>query len=113
MQRAPAAALLLLLWCGASAVTAQPQAVIPQTARYNGARPGSSAATPARYTLDVTAATRAPDCFTRRVILVNGEFMPTLEVTQGDFVEVRGCACAEGPGWLAGGQRRLWQELRQ
>jgi FtsP/CotA-like multicopper oxidase with cupredoxin domain len=30
----------------------------------------------------------APDCFERPAILVNGQLGPTLEVTQGDFLEV-------------------------
>lgn len=42
-----------------------------------------------KYTLNVTTGSASPDCFTRRVILINGKFMPTLEVAQGDWLEVR------------------------
>lgn len=41
-----------------------------------------------RYEWHVTLASRAPDCFERPVILVNGEFEPALHVTQGDVVEI-------------------------
>jgi hypothetical protein len=71
--------------------------VVPQTASYgDGARPGSSADTPAKYTMEVAVGTLdpSPDCFVREVILVNGAFMPSLELTQGDWVEVRLCICA-------------------
>lgn len=59
------------------------------TARRSSNPPGSSPGNPRRYTLDVTVAERAPDCVSRKVLLVNGEFQPTLELTQGDWVEVR------------------------
>eukprot|EP00877_Chromochloris_zofingiensis_P002265 jgi/Chrzof1/12039/Cz06g19030.t1 len=42
-----------------------------------------------KYTLNVTTGSASPDCFTRRVILINGKFMPTLEVAQGDWLEVK------------------------
>lgn len=53
---------------------------------------GSSPDNPRRYTLDVTVGERAPDCVSRKVILINGEFQPTLTFTQGDWVEVRAAA---------------------
>jgi hypothetical protein len=39
--------------------------------------------------LQVTVGTRSPDCVSRKVILINGEFQPRLTFTQGDWVEVR------------------------
>lgn len=36
----------------------------------------------------VTVGSRAPDCFQRDVILVNGSFQPTLIVTQGRHLKV-------------------------
>lgn len=36
----------------------------------------------------VTVGSRAPDCFQRGVLLVNGAFQPTLEVTQGHYLKV-------------------------
>jgi hypothetical protein len=55
---------------------------------------GSSPDNPRRYTLDVTVGERAPDCVSRKVILINGEFQPSLTFTQGDWVEVRAAALA-------------------
>ena len=40
------------------------------------------------YTWHVTVRSQAPDCFQRDVMLVNGTFQPTLEVTQGNFLKV-------------------------
>ena len=40
------------------------------------------------YEWRVTVGRRAPDCFERDVILVNEELMPTLEVQQGEYVEI-------------------------
>jgi hypothetical protein len=57
-------------------------------------RPGSSPKNPKHYTLDVTVGERSPDCVSRKVILINGEFQPALIFTQGDYVEVRrSCRC--------------------
>lgn len=50
----------------------------------------SAAADVSEYTWHVTVGSRAPDCFQRDVILVNGDFQPTLEVNQGDFLKVNG-----------------------
>ena len=41
-----------------------------------------------RYVWRVTVSNRAPDCFDRPVLLVNDEFGPTLEVNQGDLLEI-------------------------
>jgi L-ascorbate oxidase len=43
---------------------------------------------PKKYKLDVAVGNGAPDCVSRKVILVNGEFEPRLVFTQGDWVEV-------------------------
>jgi hypothetical protein len=57
-------------------------------------RPGSSPKNPKHYTLDVTVGERSPDCVSRKVVLINGEFQPPLVLTQGDYVEVRrSCRC--------------------
>ena len=40
------------------------------------------------YEWHLTVGQAAPDCFLRDVILVNGEFQPTLNVTQGDLLQV-------------------------
>lgn len=53
-----------------------------------GGQPGSSAANPRKYTLDVTVGTKSPDCVSRKVILVNSVFQPTFTFTQGEYVEV-------------------------
>ncbi|KAF6252742.1 hypothetical protein COO60DRAFT_502544 [Scenedesmus sp. NREL 46B-D3] len=89
--------LLLLLCLGAAAVASGDldssgsrarrlfQAAAPA---HRNKQPGSSPSNPRRYTLDVTVGTRAPDCVTRKVILINGQFQPRLTFTQGDWVEV-------------------------
>jgi hypothetical protein len=43
------------------------------------------------YELRVTTAVAAPDCYQKNVVLVNGQFQPSLEVKQGDTLVVRGC----------------------
>jgi hypothetical protein len=68
-----------------------------------GGRPpaAAAAATPSRRKLSQARAPRvkkvdwrvtlgvvAPDCFERPALLVSGQLGPTLEVTQGDFLEV-------------------------
>eukprot|EP00775_Hariotina_reticulata_P007423 gene7423-7632_t len=50
--------------------------------------PGSSASNPRKIVLDVTIGTKAPDCVSRQVILINGNFQPTITFTQGEFVEI-------------------------
>ena len=40
------------------------------------------------HTWHVTVGSQAPDCFQRDVLLVNGEFQPTLEIFQGDILKV-------------------------
>ncbi|CAL8462933.1 g2467 [Coccomyxa elongata] len=40
------------------------------------------------YDFDVTVGQRAPDCFQKDVILVNGEYHKQIEVTQGNILEV-------------------------
>jgi hypothetical protein len=40
----------------------------------------------------VTTARGAPDCFEKNILLVNGEFMPTITVDQGDILVVSGHA---------------------
>lgn len=53
-----------------------------------------------RYTLTVTTGEMAPDCGrTRPVFLINGIFQPTIEVAQGDTLEVcmgEGCPSRKG-----------------
>jgi L-ascorbate oxidase len=41
-----------------------------------------------RYSFDVTVGQRSPDCVSRPVILVSGQFQPTITVRQGDTLEV-------------------------
>lgn len=43
---------------------------------------------PKQYTLTVTVGTRSPDCVSRKVILINGQFQPILRFTQGQWVAV-------------------------
>ena len=50
----------------------------------------SAVADISEYTWHVTVGSRAPDCFQRDVILVNGDFQPTLEVNQGGILKVSG-----------------------
>ncbi len=50
--------------------------------------PAAEVASVTEYTWHVTLSSQAPDCFQRNVILVNGSFQPTLEVVQGDFLQV-------------------------
>ena len=50
--------------------------------------PAAELASVTEYTWHVTLSSQAPDCFQRNVILVNGSFQPTLEVVQGDFLQV-------------------------
>eukprot|EP00882_Tetradesmus_deserticola_P032525 GHRQ01036966.1.p1 GENE.GHRQ01036966.1~~GHRQ01036966.1.p1 ORF type:complete len:208 (+),score=41.28 GHRQ01036966.1:131-754(+) len=85
----------LLLLCLAAAVAAGDidslgaRRLFQATTPASGNKPpGSSASNPQRYTLDVTVGTRAPDCVSRKVILINGEFQPKLTFMQGDWVEV-------------------------
>ena len=55
---------------------------------------GAAEAAVRKYDWHVALATGAPDCFERDVILVNGQLSPTLEITQGDTLEVRSlCRC--------------------
>lgn len=56
--------------------------------KLHGAKVGTKE-NPRKYTLNVKAGNSAPDCVSRRVILVNGKFQPALEMTQGEWVEVR------------------------
>lgn len=48
-----------------------------------------SAVTTPAYTWRITVSNRSQDCYTRPVLLVNGAFQPTLEVTAGQQLEVR------------------------
>ena len=41
------------------------------------------------YELHATLQLAAPDCFAKDVIVVNGEFQPTIRVRQGDILQVR------------------------
>lgn len=50
--------------------------------------PAAEVASVTEYNWHVTLSSQAPDCFQRNVILVNGSFQPTLEVVQGDFLQV-------------------------
>ena len=40
------------------------------------------------YNWDVTISAQAPDCFQKHVILVGGQFQPTIRVRQGDILQV-------------------------
>lgn len=40
------------------------------------------------YVWRATVGSRAPDCFQRDVILVNGTFQPTLVITHGQYLQV-------------------------
>lgn len=59
----------------------------------------SGAADVSDYTWHVTVGSRAPDCFQRDVILVNGDFQPTLEVKQGDFLKVNSISTGSRHGY--------------
>jgi hypothetical protein len=122
LSTVPAVVLLLLLSSTTAPVTALPQSAISShgftagmgrflaavrglssvsqagTRQSNSSNTaaGSSPDNPRRYTLDVTVSERAPDCVSRKVILINGEFQPTLTFTQGDWVEVRICSTCTG-----------------
>lgn len=50
--------------------------------------PATPAAPVRQQTWTVTVGDGGPDCFPRPVILVNDTFMPTLEVTEGDLLEL-------------------------
>lgn len=65
------------------------------------AAPGSSQDNPRRVTLDVTTGERSPDCVSRKVILISGQFQPTLTFTQGDWVEVREDCAVHARGFTA------------
>jgi len=113
------AALLLLLLAGASpAAAAGRGASRTLLAEAGGSSDGSSgsggsvesAVAPSvkRVTWKVTYDVAAPDCWERPVILVNGELSPTLEVEQGQILEVggvgrrgMGCGCG-GMAWHGG-----------
>ena len=41
-----------------------------------------------RYDWHVRLKRAAPDCFAKEVIVVNGEFQPTITVRQGDILQV-------------------------
>jgi len=41
-----------------------------------------------QYHWHVTVKSAAPDCFAKDVVLVNGEFQPTIRVHQGDILQV-------------------------
>lgn len=69
-------------------LAAASQAGTKQTSSSSSSTAGSSPDNPRSYTLDVTVGERSPDCVSRKVILINGEFQPTLTFTQGDWVEV-------------------------
>ena len=42
-----------------------------------------------KYTFNVTNGLSSPDCYSRQVLLVNGELSPTIDINQGDILEVR------------------------
>ncbi|KAK9828854.1 hypothetical protein WJX72_002416 [[Myrmecia] bisecta] len=81
-----AAAVAVLAICALAA----PAAAVPTSRGLLQAASAPSAAVGGikEYTWRVTVANRAPDCFQRDVLLVDGEFQPALEVTQGDFLKV-------------------------
>jgi hypothetical protein len=79
----PMAVFLLLLVFTTSSINAQNTADAP-----------APEITPiAKYIWRVTVGNRSPDCFERLVLLVNDEFSPTLEVYQGDLLEVSAISC--------------------
>jgi L-ascorbate oxidase len=60
----------------------------PFTTAQKAGSPAPSTTPVDKYTWRVTVGNRAPDCFERPVLLVNEEFGPTLEVHQGDLIEI-------------------------
>lgn len=64
--------------------TQPPRRISPQRSR-----PGGSPFNPLRYTWDVTIGILAPDCVSRKkIILINKLFLPTFTFVQGDWIEV-------------------------
>lgn len=61
--------------------------------------PGSSPDNPFRYTLVITAGTKSLDCVSRKVILINGLYQPTLTFTQGHWVEVNVINSIDASAW--------------
>jgi hypothetical protein len=55
------------------------------------AAPAAELGPVAKHTWRVTLGLRAPDCYERPVMLVNGQFQLALEVAQGDMLEVATC----------------------
>jgi hypothetical protein len=51
--------------------------------------PGDSPSNPRSQVFTITVGTASPDCYPRKVILVNLQFQPTIELTQGEWVNVR------------------------
>lgn len=63
-------------------------ASLPSAPQTNGNNPGPGA--PKRFDWEITWSSGAPDGNTRNLFKINGNFPgPTLEVTEGDNVEVR------------------------
>ena len=49
----------------------------------------SAEATVVKYDWHVRIKRAAPDCFSKEVIVVNGEFQPSITVRQGNILQVR------------------------
>ena len=91
-MRCQAALLLAALLAAAAALPAAAAAATPSRRKLSQARAPRVKKVDWRVTLGVVA----PDCFERPALLVNGQLGPTLEVTQGDFLEV----CCDVPARL-------------
>ena len=72
-----------------------------RTMLQQAAAPAASSGAVTEVTWHVTVGSKAPDCFQRDVLLVNGTFQPTLEVTQGDFLKVRSICASSNCSWVS------------
>lgn len=51
--------------------------------------PAPSVAPVKKFEFRVTAGPLSPDCFERPVLLVNNQLSPTIDINQGDILQVR------------------------
>jgi hypothetical protein len=68
---------------------------------------GMGQVTGASYKWHITVDKRAQDCYTRPVLLVNGEFQPTLELVAGEELEVHEDLGTSGPAMAFASVRQL------
>lgn len=68
---------------------------------------GMGQVTGASYKWHITVDKRAQDCYTRPVLVVNGEFQPTLELIAGEELEVQEDLSISGPAMAFASVRQL------